>query len=174
LSRISLAFKALFAILFKDDLPAQVASAYGYVKESAAKAAPPKPAAQEIRPSDGALQMLGILQRDAQLIDFIMAPGITEADDQQVAAVLRDLQPKFRETLMRYVEVKPVIDSVENTQTSIPSRDPNTVRLIGNADKPAKQGILRHKGWQVAKVSLPKLAASQNVNVLAPAEIEIE
>ena len=112
MSRISLAFKDLFAILFKDDLPAQVAHAYGYVKETAVKAVPPKPVAAEVRTSDGALQMLGILQRDAQLIDFIMAPGIAEAGDQQVAAVLRDLQPKVRETLMRYVEVKPVIDSV--------------------------------------------------------------
>ena len=36
------------------------------------------------------------------------------------------------------------------------------------------QGILRHKGWRVEKVDLPKIAPGQNVTVLAPAEIEIE
>jgi hypothetical protein len=65
---------------------------------------------------------------------------------------------------------------VEHTPTRIESRDPNSIKLLGNvpADGKASQGILRHKGWRVEKVDLPKIAAGQDVKVLAPAEIEIE
>ena len=61
MSRISSAFRSFFAILFGKGLPEDVARAFGYVKPSEVKpAAAPAP---EIRISDGALQILGILQR---------------------------------------------------------------------------------------------------------------
>jgi hypothetical protein len=174
LSRISLAFRSFFAILFGDGLPERVAAAFGYVKESQVKPPPaPKPAA-EIRTSDGALQMLSILQRDARLIDFLME-DISGADDEQVGAAVRSLHEQGRAALGRYVTLRPVIDAVEGTPAKVESRDPNTVKLLGNvpADGKASQGILRHKGWRVEKVDLPKVT-SQSVSVLMPAEIEIE
>jgi hypothetical protein len=175
LSRISLAFKSFFAILFGDGLPDQVAKAFGYVKASEVKAAPaPKPA-PEVKASDGALQVLAILQRDARLIDFLME-DIAGYSDDQVGAAVRSLHEQSRAALSRYVTLRPVVDAVEGTPTRIESRDPNTVKLLGNvpADGKVSQGILRHKGWRVEKVDLPKLSPSQNVAVLAPAEIEIE
>jgi hypothetical protein len=42
------------------------------------------------------------------------------------------------------------------------------------ADGKVSQGILRHRGWRVEKVDLPRINPNQNVSVLAPAEIEIE
>ena len=175
MSRISLAFKSFFAILFGDGLPEQVAKAFGYVKESKAKAAPPPRAAPEIRASDGALQVLSILQRDARLIDFLME-DIGGYSDDQVGAAVRSLHEQSRAALSRYVTLRPIIDAVEGTPTQIESRDPNNVKLLGNvpADGKASQGILRHRGWRVEKVDLPKLNPNQNVSVLAPAEIEIE
>jgi hypothetical protein len=175
LSRISLAFKSFFGILFGDGLPEQVAKAFGFVKESQVKAAPPAKAVPEVRASDGALQVLSILQRDARLIDFLME-DIGAYSDEQVGAAVRSLHEQSRATLSRYVTLRPVIDAVEGTPTRIESRDPSTVKLLGNvpADGKASQGILRHRGWRVEKVDLPKLNPNQNVSVLAPAEIEIE
>ncbi len=176
MSRISLAFKAFFAILFGDGLPEEVAGAYGYVKEPVAKpAAPVAKPAPEIRASDGALQMLSILQRDARLIDFFME-DISGYSDDQVGAAVRNLHDQSRQTLERYVGLEPVIDGVEGAPTRIGSSDPGAVKLLGNvpADGKAAQGILRHKGWRVRKVDLPKLPTSQNVNILAPAEVEVE
>ena len=175
MSRISLAFKSFFAILFGDGLPEQVAKAFGYVKESQVKAAAPAKPTPEIRASDGALQVLSILQRDARLIDFLME-DIGAYSDEQVGAAVRSLHEQSRSALSRYVTLRPVIDAVEGTPTRIESRDPNTVKLLGNvpADGKASQGILRHRGWRVEKVDLPKLNPNQNVSVLAPAEIEIE
>ena len=175
MSRISLAFKSFFAILFGDGLPAEVAKAFGYIKESAVKPAPPPKPAPEIRLSDGALQMLSILQRDARLIDFLME-DIGPYSDEQVGAAVRNLHEQSKEVLVRYVGLKPVIDGVEGTSTRISGTDPASIKLLGNvpANGKASQGILRHKGWRVEKIDLPKLASGQNVNVLAPAEIEIE
>jgi hypothetical protein len=115
------------------------------------------------------------LQRDARLIDFLME-DISGYSDDQVGAAVRSLHEQSRTALHRYLTLKPVVDGVEHTPTRIESRDPNSVKLLGNvpADGNASQGILRHKGWRVEKVDLPKLSPGQNVTVLAPAEIEIE
>jgi hypothetical protein len=169
LSRISLAFKSFFAILFGDGLPDQVAKAFGYSKE-----APPKPA-PEIRASDGAIQILSILQRDSRLIDFLME-DITNFSDDQVGAAVRNLHEQCRISLLGYMELRPVIDGVEGTPARIGVSDPNAIKLLGNvpASGKAAQGILRHKGWMVDKVDLPKLSPTRNPNLLAPAEVEIE
>ncbi len=175
MSRISLAFRSFFAILFGDQLPEDIAKAFGYVKEAAVKPPPaPKPII-EVRTSDGALQILGILQRDARLIDFLME-DIAPYSDEQVGAAVRNLHGQSREVLERYVGLKPVIDGVEGSNTRVGGTDPNSIKLLGNvpANGKASQGILRHKGWRVDRVDLPKLTPGQNVQVLAPAEIEIE
>jgi hypothetical protein len=174
LSRISLAFKAFFGILFGDGLPEAVAQAYGFTKESKAKpASAPKSAAPEARPTDGALQILGILQRDARLIDFLME-DVSPYSDDQVGAAFRQVNEQGRAALERYVTLRPVIDGVVNTPVRVESRDPNATKLIGNvpADGKAAQGVLRHNGWRAESVNLPKIAG--DVKVLAPAEIEIE
>jgi hypothetical protein len=173
LSRISSAFSSFFGILFGDGLPEQVAEEFGYVKKS--EAAPPPPPVPEVRTSDGALQMLSILQRDSRLIDFLME-DIAGYSDDQVGAAVRSLHQQSREALGRYVTLSPVIDAVEGTRTQIGKMDAASVKLIGNvpASGKASQGILRHKGWRVEKVDLPKIAPSAETKVLAPAEIEIE
>ena len=175
MSRISLAFKSFFGILFGSGLPDVVAKAFGYVKPSEVKPAPaPKPV-PEVRASDGAVQVLAILQRDARLIDFLME-DISGYEDEQIGAAVRTMHEQSRAALSRYVTLRPVVDAVEGTPTRIESRDPAMVKLLGNVppDGKANQGILRHKGWKVEKIDLPKLTANQNMTVLAPAEIEIE
>ncbi|HYO83874.1 MAG TPA: hypothetical protein VES20_20895, partial [Bryobacteraceae bacterium] len=64
MSRISSAFRSFFALLFRDELPEDIALAYGYTRKSEVKTAPPPvPKAtpvSDVRTSDGALQLLGI------------------------------------------------------------------------------------------------------------------
>ena len=172
MSRISLAFKSFFAILFGDGLPEEIAKAFGYSKAAAPKPMP-KPAV-EVRITDGAVQILSLLQRDSRLIDFLME-DIAAFSDDQIGAAVRNLHDQSQQTLIKYVTLRPVIDGVEGTSTRVPGNDPAAVKLLGNvpADGKATQGILRHKGWRVEKIELPKLVPSQ-VSILAPAEIEIE
>jgi hypothetical protein len=173
LSRISLAFKSFFAILFGNGLPDDVAKAFGYSKEAATPRPAPKPQI-EIRSTDGAIQILSLLQRDSRLIDFLME-DITSYSDDQIGAAVRNLHDQSQQSLSRYVTLRPVIDGVEGASTRVTGNDPAAIKLLGNvpADGKASQGILRHKGWRVEKVELPKLTPSQ-ATILAPAEIEIE
>lgn len=173
--RILLAIRCFFAILFHGALSDALLADLGIGRRAAPAAAPSAPPPPTARPaSDGALQVLGILQRDSRLIDFIMEDVSAYADDQ-IGAAVRSLHDQARESLTRYVKLQPVIDSVEGTFTRSGPIDPGAVKFIGNvpANTPTG-GILRHKGWKASQVDLPALGAKQDVTVLAPAEIEIE
>ena len=173
--RILLAFRSFFNILFHGALSDAAMTELGLSRRGAPQ---PKSAASAAvaaaRPSDGALQMLSILQRDSRLIDFVME-DISAYSDEQVGAAVRGLHDQSREALARYVTLAPVIDSVEGTYAQTPAGDPAAVKFIGNvpAGTPAG-GVLRHKGWRATKVDLPALPTKQDTAILAPAEIEIE
>jgi len=172
LSRISFAFRAFFALLFGRGLPEDIAQAYGFSKPKPLPVVKPVP---QLSPADGALQILGILQRDARLIDFLME-DIGPYSDDQIGAAVRPLHDQSREALNRYLRLSPVIDGVEGTFTKADSSDPASVKLLGNVPARGKApgGLLRHKGWRAEKVELPPLAASQKSAIIAPAEIEVE
>jgi hypothetical protein len=170
LNRISFAFRSFFSILFSGTLAPDIALAFGYSKAMPVKAAPPpKPQAG---PADGAVQILSLLQRDARLVDFLME-DISAYSDEQVGAAVRDVQAQSKQSLERYLQFQPVIDGVEGTYTKTEGIAVGAIKLIGNvpANGKAPGGLLRHKGWQAAKVDLP---ASVPGAVLAPAEIEVE
>jgi len=173
LSRIVLAFRSFFAILFTGKLPGDIAQVFGFTQDKP-QPPPPKPVPQA-KPSDGALQILGILQRDSRLIDFLME-DISAYSDDQVGAAVRTLHDQSRDVLNRHLRLAPVIDGVEGTFTKIDTNDPSTVKLLGNVSAKGKApgGTLRHKGWRAEKIDLPPLSAGQNTSVIAPAEIEIE
>jgi hypothetical protein len=177
LSRIGSAFKSFFSILFKGVLPDDVAREFGFVRASAKKTTTPSPAASapQVRSEDGALQILGILQRDGRLVDFLME-DISGASDDQIGAAVRSLQEQCRQALDRYVRLAPVIDGVEGSYTALPSSDPAVVKLLGNVPPSGKVqgGTLRHRGWRAEKVELPAVRAGQKTDVIAPAEIEVE
>ena len=174
MNRIALAFRCFFNILFGGALAPATLTALGLSRPQAA----PKPAAAAPAPaaktSDGALQMLGILQRDSRLVDFLME-DISGFQDDQIGAAVRELHDQCRDSMTRYVKLEPVIDGVEGTFVKAPSTDPNVVKFVGNVPaKPPSGGTLRHKGWRAAKIDLPALVAKQDPGVIAPAEIEIE
>lgn len=170
MGRIALAFRSFFAILFKGQLPADIAQTFGFMQPQP----PPKPVPL-LRPSDGALQILGILQRDSRLIDFLMEDIGPYADDQ-IGAAVRNLHDQCRESLTRYLQLAPVIDGVEGSFTKLDTNDPAAIKLLGNVPATGKApgGVLRHKGWRASKIDLPQLAPSQNANIIAPAEVEVE
>ena len=177
MSRIAIAFRSFFAILFTGRLPGDIAQALGFTQvKSPVSATPPaaKPVPQA-RPSDGALQILGLLQRDSRLIDFLME-DISSYSDDQVGAAVRTLHDQSRESLNRYLHLAPVIDAVEGSFTKLETNDPATVKLLGNVPVSGKAagGILRHKGWRAEKIDLPPTPPAQSVSVIAPAEVEVE
>jgi hypothetical protein len=173
LSRIVLAFRSFFAILFTGRLPGDIAQALGFTQVKSP--APPAKPAPQARPSDGALQILGLLQRDSRIIDFLME-DISAYSDDQVGAAVRNLHGQCRDSLNRYLRLAPVIDGVEGSFTKLETNDPATVKLLGNVPVSGKApgGILRHKGWRAEKIDLPPTPPAQSVTVIAPAEVEVE
>ena len=180
MNRILLAFQAFFSLLFSGELSADTLTALNLSKRTGAspKAAAPAPAAAPaapaVRTADGALQLLGILQRDSRLIDFLQE-DIASYEDDQIGAAVRELHDQCRDAIARYVTLAPVIDGVEGTYAKTPAQDANLVKFVGNV--PAKTppgGTLRHKGWRATKVDLPNLPAKQDPTIIAAAEIEIE
>jgi len=181
LSRIGNAFSSFFGILFGGELPLDVAKAYGYVKASEVKKPEPvKPAPKvpEIKHTDGALQLLGILQRDARLVDFLME-DIGAYSDDQVGAAVRTLHEQCGTALKRCVKFSAIIDGVEGTYAKSEAAGSDAkqgLKFIGNVppEGRAPGGILRHKGWKASGIELPKVNSSVNLNIIAPAEIEVE
>jgi hypothetical protein len=174
LRRLILAFRSFFALLFSGALPDDLVAALGYSRRSASAPKSAPPAAAAAGPADGAIQILGILQRDARLIDFLME-DISSYSDDQVGAAVRGLHDQSREALARYATLAPVIDGVEGTYTRLASTDPSSVKLVGNVPpKPPAGGTLRHRGWKCIHMELPPLSSKAAVSILAPAEVEIE
>lgn len=171
MSRISYAFRAFFSILFQSSLAPDIAQAFGYSKAVPVKAAPPPPKPQA-GPAAGAVQILGILQRDARLVDFLMEDIGPYADDQ-VGAAVRDVHAQARQTLDRYMRLQPVIDGVEGGFTKTEGLEAAALKFIGKVPPSGRApgGLLRHKGWKAEKVDLPQ---TSDTNILAPAELEIE
>jgi hypothetical protein len=173
LNRILLAFRAFFALLFGGKLPADLVAELGLTTKT--QAPPPKPPAPEVKPADGALQLLGILQRDARILDFFME-DIAPYTDDQVATAAREVHEKTRDVLIRHFAPAPVIDAVEGSVANPPDGNPALVKYVGNVPASGKPpaGLLRHRGWRATAVSLPALNSRQDLAVLAPAEIEVE
>ena len=172
MSRVSAAFSSFFSILFSGVLPEDVAAEFGFVKPQ-----PPPPPVEIPKVSDGALQILQILQRDSRLIDFLMEDIASFADDQ-VGAAVRTIHTDCKAALTRHVTLAPVLDGVEGTPQRLDASkapDPSRIKLLGNVPASGKVagGTLRHRGWQASAVTLPPLG-KQDPAVLAPAEIEIE
>lgn len=182
MSRISLAFSSFFGLLFSGQLPDSVIAALGLSRRAGRPdtKSPAATAAPKVDVSDGALQLLALLQRDARLLDFLME-DVSPYSDEQVGAAVRNIHESSRATLKRYLSLQPVIDGVEGAVTQLSAagvlkNDPGAIKLLGNvpADGNVKAGTLRHKGWKVEKIELPVLPPKANLKILAPAEIEVE
>ena len=172
--KIGLAFKCFFSLLFGGELSNETIAELGLTRKSAAPVKAPAPVAPSRTTADGALQILGILQRDSRLVDFLME-DISGCADDQVGAAVRELHDQCRDAVARYVKLEPIIDGVEGTPVKAPGNDANLVKFVGNVPAtPPPGGTLRHKGWRATKVDMPALAAKQDPAILAPAEIEIE
>ncbi len=172
MGRIGLAFRCFFAILGSGKLPEHLAVELGLMTRTAAKPAAKAPEAH-VKASDGALQVLGILQRDARLVDFFME-DISAYSDDQVGAAVRSMHEQSQKTITQYFKLSPVIDGVEGAYTKV--GDTDTVKLVGNVppDGRVPGGILRHRGWKVDSVALPNIPSRTNLAIVAPAEVEVE
>ncbi len=132
--------------------------------------------AEELYPKEVAVvQLLGLLQREGRLIDFLQE-DIEPFEDAQIGAAVREVHRGCRAALMDTLGLKPVLDAGEGSEVEIEEDfDPSKIRLIGNLHgEPPYRGIIRHCGWRFTRLNLPKWTGKEKTDVIAPAEVEIQ
>jgi hypothetical protein len=128
---------------------------------------PPKPSGEPVR-------LLGLLQREARLLDFLME-NLSAYDDQQIGASVRDIQAKSQGVIKKHLTLEPVFGQEEGARVTVPvGFDPSAIRVVGNVSgQPPFHGTLQHAGWRVRGATLPQPSEGQDEFVLMPAEVEL-
>jgi hypothetical protein len=192
MSRIGLAFSCFFRILFGKKLPA--AAAAHLPEDALLLPAPPvvaapvvaAPAPVPVAPApvkkvdvavfhrEGALALLGLLQREGRLVDFVRE-SIDGFGDADIGAAARDIHRGCRQVIEEHFTLEAVLPGREEERVQVPRGfDPSEIRLIGEArGEPPFTGVLRHHGWRATETKLPSLAEGVDRAVVAPAEVEV-
>ena len=138
------------------------------VDEVTSAAPPPAP-----RPADGALRLLGLLQAEGRLVDFL-EEDLTPYPDDQIGGAVRAIHEGCRKALHAQFALEPVLRGAEGEDVTVEEGfDAAEVRLTGNvAGAPPFRGVLRHGGWRVTSAALPERQGI-DPRVIAPAEVEI-
>ena len=120
------------------------------------------------------LSLLGLLQTEGRLIDFL-EENIDEYSDSQVGAAVRTIHADCRKALHERMQIERVYDADDGASVEVAAGcDPAAVRLTGNVHgQPPFRGTLQHAGWRAVDVRLPEPKAGVDHSVLAPAEVEI-
>jgi len=182
MSRIGLAFKLFFQILFNSEVAQQAETlSLPAPKEETTQPEPPppppKPKPEKPQRPDGidALVLLATLQREARFLDLFQE-DLSEYEDAQIGAAVRDVQRDTKATLNRMFAISPVREEEEGGRIDLPeSLDANEIRLVGNVqnEKPAG-GTLVHRGWRATKCDVPTFNGTlAQAQVLNPAEVEV-
>lgn len=174
LQRIRLAFSAFFSILSSPTVAARVDRLHrdDVPAPAAAPVAPVAPLRQAA--PDAALQLLALLQRDARLIDFTQEDLASYAD-ADIGAAARIVHEGCRKVLREHFTIAPVRPEEEETRITLNEGfDASAIRLTGNVvGKAPFKGTIRHRGWRVSEVRLPKLSENHDASICAQAEVEL-
>ena len=121
-----------------------------------------------------ALQLLGLLQRQARFVDFVQE-DVAQYSDAEIGAAARVVHAGCRQVLAEHVPLQPVRSEAEGSRVTLaPGFDAVAVRVSGNVvGQPPFTGTLAHRGWQAASVQLPQLTDPQAARIVAQAEVEL-
>jgi hypothetical protein len=183
LERILLAFSTFFRILSEPSFAAAVRplthpgsqpdSAGDAEKALATAASGAPPLLKEAGP-EAALQLLGLLQQEGRLVDFL-EEDVSAYSDAEIGAATRVVHEGCRKALHEHITIEAIRSEQEGARVTMEEGfDAGSVRLTGNlVGKPPFSGTVTHRGWRATEVRLPKLSATHDVSVLAPAEVEL-
>lgn len=121
-----------------------------------------------------ALQLLGLLQRQARLVDFVQE-DVAAYSDAEVGAAARLVHEGCRKVLAEHLTLTPVRPEAEGSRITLEAGfDAASVRVTGNVvGQPPFTGTLAHRGWQATDVRLPQLTDAPAARILAQAEVEL-
>ena len=121
-----------------------------------------------------ALQVLGLMQREARFVDFVQEE-VAPYTDADIGAAARVVHEGCRKVLREHFTIAPVRAEAEGSRVTLQAGfDAAAVRLTGNVVGQAPfTGTLGHRGWHVTDTRLPQLTDDQAAAVLAQAEVEL-
>lgn len=178
--RLSLAFSSFFRILSDVSFASRVDAVRDEMPELPPASLPPatlaSPGASIAPPAqrhgEGAMLLLGLLQRQARFVDFV-EEDIAGFADAEVGAAARVVHAGCRAVVRDHFTLTPARTEAEGAKLTIDAGyDPERVKLTGDVGKPPHVGTLRHRGWLASSVRLPELQEGRDASVLAPAEVE--
>jgi hypothetical protein len=124
-------------------------------------------------PTDAALQLLALLQREGRLVDFL-EEDVASFSDADIGAAARVVHSGCRKALREHVKLEPVRVEEEGAKVTLPEASPNEVKLTGNVQgKGPHTGVLRHRGWRAVAVQLPTAVGAHDTRIVAQAEVEL-
>ena len=128
----------------------------------------------EVATDTAALQLLGLLQREARFVDFIQE-DVAPYSDAEIGAAARVVHGGCRKLLAEHFTLAPVRAEAEGSRVTLAAGfDAAAVRLTGNVVGQAPfTGTLSHRGWQVTQVRLPQLTDARSAAIIAQAEVEL-
>jgi hypothetical protein len=177
-TRFMLAFALFFRVLFDAAFAGRALSlrSGAEAEPEPTPMPPPAPEPPQLReaPAEAALQLLGLLQREGRLMDFLQE-DMTSYTDAQVGAAARVVHDQCKRALDAHLQVERIRGEEEGSRVSVPKGfSPAEIRLLGNVSgEPPFNGSLAHAGWRVARIELPKLSDGHDVHIIAPAEVEL-
>lgn len=168
-ARLSLAF----AVLGDSKLAAQLQDVRNGVVPAAPPAPPPAPVLKVATP-DAALQLLGLLQREARFVDFIQE-DVAAYSDADIGGAARLVHIGCRKVLQEHFTLAPARPEAEGSRIVLEAGfDASANRLTGNVVGSAPfRGTLRHPGWKATDVRLPRTTEGHDPRVIAAAEVEL-
>lgn len=142
--------------------------------EKVVHAPAPEPVVLKEATPDAALQLLGLLQKEARFIDFIKE-DISAYGDADIGIAARVVHEGCNRAINEHFTLAPVRNEQEGSKITLSEGfDAASVRLTGNIVGTAPfKGTLVHKGWQVTNIRLPKLTQGHNAAIIAAAEVEL-
>ena len=179
---LALAIYFLGSRSIEREAPVRVPAAVPEQARPAAREEPPvslrdrvRPQAPAVSAEAGAVQMLAILQRQGRLIDFLQE-DLSMYDDAQIGAAVRTIHEGCKQALAEHAKLEPIFKDPEGSTVTVqPGFDIQAVRLTGEVvGEPPFKGALRHRGWRVASLDLPKqLPDPERDMIVAAAEVEV-
>ena len=132
------------------------------------------PATLDQAPPDSALLLLGLLQKEARLVDFLQQE-VDAYSDQQVGAAARVVHEGMRRVLRETMTIAPIRAEQEGGRVTLEAGfDAAAIRITGQlVGAPPFRGTLIHAGWRATDLRLPKVASGRDLSILAPAEVEL-
>jgi hypothetical protein len=171
--RFGLAFSLFFHTLFNAEFAASAQKLNSGQEVDLKESSEDVPVLHETDP-DSALQLLGLLQQEGRLVDFL-EEDVAQYSDEEIGAAVRVVHEGCRKALHEHLTFQPIRQEAEGARITLEQGfDASALRPTGNlVGEPPFSGTLAHRGWRATEIRLPKLAKDHDVHVIAPAEVEL-